>query len=91
MFSLMTATLDRSGRLVIPRKILREAGLEPGMPLEIRLQDGRIKIEPAPLAVKLVKRGRLTVAVPKETIAPLIATVVEKTRERLRPERSTKR
>ncbi len=83
----MKTTIDRSGRLVIPRRLRREAGLEAGTPLEVRLQDGRIEIEPAPLAVKLVKRGRFTVAVPKERITPLTTDEVESTRERLRGER----
>ena len=42
----MKATIDAAGRLVIPKRIRREAGLESGAELEIRFEDGRIEIEP---------------------------------------------
>ncbi|MGE5278116.1 MAG: AbrB/MazE/SpoVT family DNA-binding domain-containing protein, partial [Acidobacteriota bacterium] len=34
----MKTTIDAAGRLVIPRRIRREAGLEAGSELEIRLE-----------------------------------------------------
>ncbi|HZS92352.1 MAG TPA: AbrB/MazE/SpoVT family DNA-binding domain-containing protein, partial [Chloroflexota bacterium] len=43
----MKTTMDAAGRLVIPREIRRQAGLQPGMPVEVRWHDGRIEIEPA--------------------------------------------
>jgi AbrB family looped-hinge helix DNA binding protein len=67
----MKTTMDRAGRLVLPKAIRREARIEPGAELEIRVRDGRIEIEPAPLEVRLVKRGRLTVAVPSKPVPPL--------------------
>lgn len=84
----MKVTIDSAGRLVIPKEIRREAGLKPGMPLEVRWEEGRIEIVPAPLPVKLVRRGRLLVAVPKEDVGPLTADTVERTRAALRRERS---
>ena len=53
----MVTTMDSAGRLVIPREIRREAGLEPNTPLDVRWRDGVIEIEPQPLAVKLEKGG----------------------------------
>jgi len=67
----MKTTIDRFGRLVVPRALREAAGIAPGTELEIRATDGRIEIEPAPLAVTLVKRGRLTVAVPAVSVPPL--------------------
>lgn len=67
----MKTTMDGAGRLVLPKAIRREARIEPGAELEIRVRDGRIEIEPAPLEVRLVKRGRLTVAVPSKPVLPL--------------------
>jgi bifunctional DNA-binding transcriptional regulator/antitoxin component of YhaV-PrlF toxin-antitoxin module len=72
---------------VIPRQIRQDAGITPGMALDIRLRDGRIEIEPAPLPVKLVRRGPLLVAVPQTSVPPLHPEVVERTRRRLRRER----
>ena len=83
----MKTTIDAAGRLVIPQDIRREADLKPGTPLEVRWRDGRIEIEPAPLPVKLLRKGRLLVAVPRVTVNPLRADTVERTRRTLRRER----
>ena len=83
----MKTTIDAAGRLVIPKEIRREAGLKPGTPLEIRWREGRIEIEPAPLPVKLVRKGRLLVAVPQKDVSSLTAETVERTRENLQRER----
>ena len=84
----MKVTIDSAGRLVIPKEIRREAGLRPGMPLDVRWRAGRIEIEPAPLVIKLVKKGRLLVAMPDKDVVPLSADVVERTRKALRRERA---
>ncbi len=84
----MNTTIGSAGRLVIPREIRREAGLRPGMPVEVRWRAGRIEIEPLPLPVKLVRRGRLLVAVPDGSAhGTLAAATVERTRRTLRRER----
>jgi AbrB family looped-hinge helix DNA binding protein len=83
----MKTTMDSAGRLVIPGAIRREAGLKPGAPLEVRWRDGRVEIEPAPIPVKLVRRGRLLVAVPEGQPGSLRAETVERTRRVLRRER----
>ena len=86
--SAMKTTIDPAGRLVIPKQIRQEAGLRPGMPLDVRWRAGRIEIEPAPLPVKLVRKGRLLVAVPDKDVTQLSADTVERTRQALRRERS---
>ncbi|HYU41225.1 MAG TPA: AbrB/MazE/SpoVT family DNA-binding domain-containing protein [Vicinamibacteria bacterium] len=82
----MKTTIDRAGRLVLPKAIRREARIEPGAQLEVRVRDGRIEIEPAPLEVKLRKRGILTVAVPSRPMPPLtqeeVATTIASLRRR---------
>lgn len=83
----MKTTIDTAGRLVIPKTIRREAGLEPGTSLEVRWRDGRIEIEPEPLPVTLRRKGRLLVAVPKRPVPVLRAETVEQTRRSLRRER----
>jgi AbrB family looped-hinge helix DNA binding protein len=80
----MITTMDAAGRLVIPREIRREAGLEPDTPLDVRWRDGVIEIEPQPLAVKLERRGRLVVATPRRKVHPLTSGAVERTRRTVR-------
>ncbi len=80
----MRTTIDRAGRLVLPKPIRDAAGIAPGAELEIRFADGRIEIEPAPLEVRLVKRGSLTVAVARKRVPPLTEEVVRETLGRLR-------
>ncbi|HEX7230978.1 MAG TPA: AbrB/MazE/SpoVT family DNA-binding domain-containing protein [Candidatus Binatia bacterium] len=84
----MKITIDHAGRLVIPKAIRREAGIKPGMPLEVRWEKGIIAITPEPLEVKLERKGRLLVAVPAREVSPLSADTVERTRRNLRKERS---
>ena len=84
----MKTTIDAGGRLVIPKEIRRQAGLQPGMPLEVRWYDGRIEIEPAAARMRLVRRGRLLVAVPEMDLEQLTAEAVEDTRQALARERS---
>lgn len=87
----MTVTIDNAGRLVIPKEIRDRAGIEARMDLEIRYRDGRIEIEPSPLAVRLARKGRLLVAMPKTRVETLTAEAVEATRRRIRRERSGSR
>jgi AbrB family looped-hinge helix DNA binding protein len=86
----MKSTIDNAGRLVIPKEIRREAGLKPGLPLDVRWENGRIAITPAPLSVKLERRGRLLVAVPRKGISPLKTEAVEQIRRTVRQERSSR-
>lgn len=84
----MKTTMDRAGRLVIPKEIRREARIVPGAALEVRWRDGRIEIEPAPVAVRLQRRGRLLVAVPRKQLPKLTPETVEQTRARLLEDRA---
>lgn len=63
----MRTTIDRAGRLVVPKALRLAARLLPGSEVEVRLAEGgRIEIEPAPAQVRLEKRGSLVVAVLRE-------------------------
>lgn len=84
----MKTTIDSAGRLVIPKALRQQAGLRAGAPLDIRLNDGRIEIEPALWPVKLVREGRFLVAVPEGEVVPLTEEIVEETLEALRRERA---
>jgi AbrB family looped-hinge helix DNA binding protein len=80
----MKTTIDNSGRLVVPKRIREAAGIVPGAELTIRVTDGHIEIEPVPLEVRLVKRGSLTVAVPRRRVSALTQEAVGRTLEQLR-------
>lgn len=83
----MRFTIDAAGRVVIPKALRDAAGLRPGTPLDVRLRDGRIEIEAAPMPVKLVEKHGILVAEPAEETDPLTADTVNATRDRLRSER----
>ena len=79
----MQATIDAAGRLILPAEILQQAGLRPGMSLEVRWLGNRLEIEPAPLTIRLVRKGHLLVAVAQQEVEPLSAEAVEQTRKTL--------
>ena len=77
-------TIDRAGRIVIPKSMRTQAALEPGTRLQIRLREGVVEVEPAPRAVEIRRRGTILVAEPKDEGAPLTADEVRKTLEATR-------
>jgi AbrB family looped-hinge helix DNA binding protein len=79
--------MDMRGRLWIPQEIRQKAGLQPGMPLEVTLKDGKIEIEPAPVEMELVQEGSFLVLTPKGNLPPMDESVIEATREALLRER----
>jgi AbrB family looped-hinge helix DNA binding protein len=58
----MSVAIDRAGRLVVPRAIRSEAGIEPGMRLRISVRDGRIEIEPEYAEVTVIRKHGLRIA-----------------------------
>jgi AbrB family looped-hinge helix DNA binding protein len=75
-------TIDRVGRVVIPKEIRQEAGIEPGMPLQVTCREGRIEIEPRRRPIRIVKKGRLQIAESVEVGEPLTRAAVRKAQER---------
>ena len=75
----MEATIDRVGRLVVPKPIREAANLQPGTRVRFQLVDGCVQIEPMPLAVTLVHSGGMVVAVPKREVPALPAESVDET------------
>lgn len=71
-------TIDRAGRVVIPKEIRDAAGIEPGMPLTVSCSEGRIEIEAQRRPVRIVKRGRLQVAMSVEDGEPLTREAVRR-------------
>lgn len=87
----MKTTIDSAGRLVIPKEIRKEAGIEPGTLLEVTLREGHIEIVPAPQRVRLVKKGHLLVAEPETEVPALDAETVDRTLKQLRQRRTSSR
>lgn len=83
----MQTTIDSAGRIVIPREIRQAAQLEPGTSVEVRVSDGVISIEPVPSEVRIVRRGKLQVAVRDGKPGPLPEAVVRAVRNDIRKKR----
>jgi AbrB family looped-hinge helix DNA binding protein len=80
----MRSTIDRAGRVVIPKEIRARLGLHGGQEIEIRERDGTIEIEPTTTGVTLVDRAGGPVAVPGEELPALTDAMVRSTLERSR-------
>jgi len=87
MASAIPSTIDSAGRIVIPKVIREAAGLLPGTSLEISVHDGRVEIVVAAREVRVVKRGRVRVAVPVEKSEKLRAATVAEVQRALRDRR----
>lgn len=77
-------TIDRVGRMVIPKEIREEAGIEPGVPLQVSCREGSIIIEPQRRPIRIEKRGRLQVAVAVEGGSTLTREAVTAAQSRTR-------
>jgi AbrB family looped-hinge helix DNA binding protein len=80
----MRTTIDKSGRIVIPKAMRDELGFEGGTEVEITLVDGHIEIDVVPTPVRLERRNGRLVAVPDRVMPPLTAELVRETLEKIR-------
>lgn len=81
----MQTTIDRAGRVVIPKPLRDELGLRGGEEVEVTLRQGRIEIEPTSKRMHLVERdGFLAAEVEEDEGPPLTAEQVRELLERLR-------
>gem|GEM_PF-2052075 len=63
-------TIDKAGRVVIPKAIRDAAGLDEGREITVALRDGRVEIEAAPTEVTLERRDGVLVAVSAGGVDP---------------------
>ncbi len=63
----MKATLDRFGRVLIPKKIRERLGLQPEDVLELEVEDGRLVLLPQRTPPPLRRKGRVLVVGSKAT------------------------
>ena len=89
MIITMETTIDKAGRLVVPKAVRVASRLRPGTRVRFRVEDGRIEIEPVPLDVSLERRGSVVVAVPREGRPVLTAEQVDETITDLRTRTSS--
>jgi AbrB family looped-hinge helix DNA binding protein len=61
----MTTTIDRAGRIVIPKNFRDEMGLAAGTKIEVEMKDGKLEIQPK-CVITLERRGRFLVMVAPE-------------------------
>jgi AbrB family looped-hinge helix DNA binding protein len=84
MKNAIQTTIDSAGRLVLPKTVREEAGILPGMSLQVSVREGRIEIEPVPRQVQIVQKGPLHIAVPVEEGPALSGATVEQVRREVR-------
>jgi len=80
----MRTTIDAAGRIVVPKRLRDEMGLQPGQILELEVSDGRLYVEIAPVDIRLEKRRHGPVALAHEKLPTLTADMVRQTLERTR-------
>ena len=68
----------------MPKAIRDRAQLTPGVPIEVRVVDGKVELEPASAAVSIEKRGGLWVAVPADPLPALTQDQVDATIDAVR-------
>lgn len=80
----MRVSIDRTGRLVIPKPVRAELGLEDGGEVEVSTREGRIEIEPISTPVRLVERDGFLAAESEHEGPPLTVDAVRDLLERSR-------
>lgn len=77
-------TIDRAGRIVIPKPLREALGLAAGQLLDILIDDGRLMVEVVPTPMSLNRRGKGAVAIPEADLPTLTAELVRAALERSR-------
>lgn len=85
----MKTTIDKAGRLVVPKPIRTAIGISPGTPLNIEAEAGRIVIEPAPIDVRPERRGKRLILVAPSDAGKITSAEVHKVIEKIRTERDS--
>ncbi len=82
----MKTTIDRAGRVVIPKPLREAAGIQPGAELNLECRDGRIEIEPLRHEVKMLRKGKRWVLAAPPGTPPLtneqVLKLIRQDRER---------
>lgn len=63
----MQTTLDRFGRVLIPKKLRERLGLRPLDALEVRVEEGRLTLQPLRTPPPLRRKGQVLVVASEAT------------------------
>lgn len=80
----MRTTIDRLGRVVVPKPVRDRLQLQGGETLDVEERDGVIELRPAPAAVQVVDTPQGPVAEPLEELPALTDELVRDTLEQVR-------
>jgi AbrB family looped-hinge helix DNA binding protein len=80
----MRTTIDRAGRVVIPKAIRDQAGISGGGEVDVEFRDGRIELEPATRGMRLVGRGRSATIEAEDDMPTLTTAAVRSVLEHVR-------
>jgi len=84
----MKAMVDENGRIALPAEVYTDAGIRPGMELEVQYDGTHIGLSACGTPVRFEQRGALVVAVPLAPVEPLRQEQVEATIRHVRSERN---
>jgi AbrB family looped-hinge helix DNA binding protein len=80
----ISATIDKGGRVVVPKAVRERLGLLPGTEVQLTEGDGVLEVAPAPTPMRLVEREGRVVAEATVDLPALTADVVRDTLEQQR-------
>lgn len=81
----MRTTIDRAGRLVLPKAYRDALGLSEGGEVDIELSDGIVTVTPPTVAKRIEHRGGRAVIVAADPLPALTDDVVADTLDGIRP------
>ena len=80
----MRTTIDKAGRIVVPKALRDAVAMHAGTVVEIAAVDDALEIRLAPTPVRLEERDGVLVAVPDRPLSPLTVAEVRATLEQTR-------
>jgi AbrB family looped-hinge helix DNA binding protein len=80
----MVTTIDKAGRIVVPKRLREELKFKPGQKLELSAVDGRLEVEHPTTSVRLEQKGGRLVAVADRPMPVLTQEMVRETLEQIR-------
>jgi AbrB family looped-hinge helix DNA binding protein len=80
----MIATIDKAGRIVVPKRLRDELGFKAGQKLQLSAVDGRLEVEHPTTPMRLEKRRGRLVAVTDREMPKLTSDLVRETLEQTR-------